>query len=126
MSNEWLKSATLDLENIKHIINEPHLSPVVAFHAHQAIEKSFKAIFEMKEITVPKKHDLVGLFEILKDNNLFININENLLEILNKLYIDSRYPGEFGLLPEGIPSLTQSEEFYNLSKLIFNEIKKIE
>jgi len=42
--NEWLKAALLDLKNIEKIINDEFLTPMVAFHAHQAIEKSLKAI----------------------------------------------------------------------------------
>jgi len=32
-------------------------------------------------------------------------------ELLNKLYIDSRYPGEFGLLPTGAPTVDEAREF---------------
>ncbi len=46
MSKEWLKASPLDLENIKYIIEVDHLTSVVAFHAQQSIEKSFKAVIE--------------------------------------------------------------------------------
>ena len=40
MSNEWLKASKIDLDSIEYIIHVEHLTPVVAFHAQQSIEKS--------------------------------------------------------------------------------------
>ena len=62
MTEEWLKSAKDDLDVIERIINDAHLSHVVAFHAQQAIEKGFKAVLEEYEINVPRIHHLVTLF----------------------------------------------------------------
>ena len=33
-------------------------------------------------------------------------------------YIDSRYPGELGLLPDGKPSLEEAKGFYEFAKNI--------
>ena len=43
---DWLKSAEKDLSTIDKIIEDDNLTPISAFHAQQAIEKSFKAIVE--------------------------------------------------------------------------------
>ena len=97
MSVEWLKSSKLDLENIKYIIEVEHLASVVAFHAQQSIEKSFKALIESENKKIPKQHDLLKLKSLIGDS---IDIeNDDILDSLNALYIDSRYPGDLGLLP---------------------------
>jgi hypothetical protein len=36
--------------------------------------------------------------------------------------MDSRYPGEFGLLPNGYPTLDLSENFYHFALDIYQEV----
>jgi len=119
VANEWLKAAKLDLETARYLVKVEHLTPVVAFHAQQAIEKSFKAIIEDKQDKIPKKHDLLTLKNMIRDR---IDIeNEDLLDSLNSLYIDSRYPGDMGLLPHGQPTLEDAREFYEFALDVFRE-----
>ena len=46
ITNDWLLSAESDIQIIEKIIDQKELTHQVAFHAQQAIEKSFKAIIE--------------------------------------------------------------------------------
>ena len=57
----WLDAARDDLLVIEEILDNDLLTHMVAFHAHQAIEKSFKAILEEKESNVPRIHELITL-----------------------------------------------------------------
>ena len=79
-----------------------------------------KAILEEYEIDYPKIHKLVKLKTLvpveLKD------IDEDMLFILDDLYIESRYPGELGLLPNGKPTLEDAKEFYQFAQQLFNQI----
>ncbi len=127
-TKEWLKAANDDLLIIEQIITIKDLTHMVAFHAQQAIEKTLKALIEEYEIDIPKIHKLVKLNKILEDK---IDIkNKILLARLDELYIDSRYPGEMGLLPNGKPTLEDAKEFYefavNISNMVYDilEIKK--
>jgi len=52
-----------------------------------------------------------------------IEINPDSLILLDQLYIDARYPGELGLLPDGKPSTSEAKEFYNLGMLVFQATK---
>jgi len=98
------------------------LTHIVAFHSQQTIEKSFKAILEYQNKKVIKEHDLIRLYELI---DLDFKVDKDILDLLNELYIDSRYPGHFGLLPNGKPSLIQANIFYNEAKSVFNEVCKI-
>ena len=42
--------------------------------------------------------------------------------MLDSLYIDARYPGDFGLLPDGKPTLDDAQAFYNFAEKIFKNI----
>jgi len=42
--------------------------------------------------------------------------------MLDELYIDSRYPGDMGLLPHGKPSLEDAQEFYDFSLDVLKKV----
>lgn len=119
ITGEWLKSAESDLRLIGKIIEDEHLAHLSAFHAQQVIEKSFKAIIEEFGIGKFKSHSLENLYEKTK-HKISQTYRIDLFILLDQLYIDSRYPGEMGLLPEGKPSLLEAQEFYDLGTDIYN------
>jgi HEPN domain-containing protein len=124
-SKEWLKAANDDLLTIEEIIHVEHLTHIVAFHSQHAIEKSLKAIAEEYELDIPKIHSLTRLHTLL-DSKIEIE-NYALLHLLDKLYIDSRYPGELGLLPDGKPTHEDAKEFFEFAQKIFYDVcKKLE
>jgi len=123
MSKEWLKASKLDLENIRYIIEVEHLTSVVAFHAQQSIEKSFKALIEFKKKKIPKQHDLLKLKNLI-DDSICIE-DDDILDSLNTLYIDSRYPGDLGLLPYGQPTIDDVKEFYALALRVFDDVNNL-
>ncbi|AEI14080.1 HEPN domain protein [Flexistipes sinusarabici DSM 4947] len=117
---DWLRSSYSDLVLIEEILGNDFLTHMVAFHAQQSIEKSFKAIIESKFDNVPKIHSLNRLYKIVSG---FLAVN-NFVEInkLDKLYIESRYPVDFGLLPDGKPSLDDAKRFYDFAADVFERV----
>ncbi len=124
---EWLNSAKDDLLIITKIIDDSSLSHQVAFHAQQALEKSIKAVIEEFEIDFLKTHSLETLFGKIQ-GYINLSIEIAIIKKLDQLYIDSRYPGDLGLLPEGKPSINDAIEFQqaaeNAYKAILNMLKK--
>ena len=51
--------------------------------------------------------------------------NNDLINLLDSLYIESRYPGDMGLLPYGKPTLKDAKEFYDFAENIFEHICSI-
>jgi len=122
-AKEWLKAATDDIMIIEQIIRIEHLTHMVAFHSQQAVEKTLKALIEEYEIDIPKIRKLIKLNTILKEE---INIQEiEILEKLDELYLDSRYPGDMGLLPNGKPTIEEAKEFYCFVQYIFDKVCNI-
>jgi HEPN domain-containing protein len=66
---------------------------------------------------------LNGLIKNSKD----LGIDEKKLVVINEAYIESRYPGEMGLMSDGIPTDEQAKEFMEYAKeiktIISNELK---
>jgi len=117
MAIEWLKSAKIDLDTIAYIISDEHLTPSVAFHSQQACEKSLKSILEYYKLEVPKIHSLNKLSKLIEK---YITIdNTEIIDILDTLYIETRYPGLLGLLPDGKPTVDDAKEFYAFARYIF-------
>jgi len=50
---------------------------------------------------------------------------DELLQLLDELYIDSRYPGDMGLLPYGKPTLEDAKEFYEFAQSVFDKVCEI-
>jgi HEPN domain-containing protein len=123
MTKEWLKAASDDLRASENLLQYPELTNIIAFHCQQCIEKSFKAIAEEKEVMVSKTHDLIKLHFLLKD--YLVAIDLEILREINELYIDSRYPGEMGLLPNGKPGKQDAERFFNYTKILHETINEL-
>jgi len=118
---DWALLADKDLQAAEIIINDEYpLTNIVAFHCQQAIEKYLKAIIIEKDGPLIRTHDLIklnGILNEIKD----LGIDEKKLIILNEVYMDSRYPGDLGLMPDGMPTNEQAKEFIEYA----NEIKNI-
>jgi HEPN domain-containing protein len=116
---EWLKAANDDIDSIGYIIKVENLTNVVTFHSQQAIEKSFKSLIEYKKISFVKTHNLEKLYKKLEN---IIEVDYEKLELINELYIESRYPGDMGLLPYGKPTLEDTKEIYDFALEIFDKV----
>ncbi len=65
------------------------------------------------------------MFELV---DIKIDLNDNLINLihlLDELYIDSRYPNDFGLLPYGKPTLEDAKEFYEFALTVFDKVCNI-
>jgi len=122
-TKEWLYFAYSDILTCERILYDEMLSNIVAFHAQQAVEKSFKALIIHKKDKVPKQHDLIRLYKRIE---FYLDIDDDsILDDLNKLYIESRYPSSFGLLPYGKPTLEDAKKFYEFANEIFDKVCEI-
>lgn len=121
-TNEWFLSAESDLLLIQEINSIENLTHISAFHAQQSIEKSFKAVIEEFDLGLSKTHSLETLYNSVRDR-ITVKFDTDILIILDQLYIDSRYPGEMGLLPNGKPTLTKGKEFFRVAQKIFEAAK---
>jgi HEPN domain-containing protein len=120
-TKDWFTAAEDDLIAAKTLAQNNRLTNLVAFHCQQCLEKCFKAMSEEMDKDSIKSHDLIRL-------QLYANIQLsdseiNLLSIINEVYIDSRYPGDLGLLPHGKPTLPEIETFIQLCDSLFNRLK---
>jgi len=119
-SQEWLSAAQDDLKTITHLENDEELTNISAFHAQQGIEKCLKAIIEEYELGAVKIHNLRWLFALCETHLPIGEEDKTLITLLDRLYLDARYPGERGLLPDGKPTLIDAYQFASFARQIYD------
>ena len=65
-AEEWMEFAKVDLRSAEKLAEDELLTRAAAFHVHQSVEKSFKAILEYRQQRIPKVHNLVLLLELVR------------------------------------------------------------
>ncbi|MBU1667628.1 HEPN domain-containing protein [bacterium] len=124
MAKEWVKASSYDLQVIREILDNENLTHMSAFHAQQALEKLLKAILEFHNQTIPKIHNIKKLLNLTR-TYIDVDINIDLIIKIDTLYIESRYPGDMGLLPYGQPTIQDAQEFYQIANDFFDEINTL-
>ena len=82
LAKEWLKYAEKDLLTIEKILGDKDLTNIIAFHAQQCIEKSFKAIIFIKTNEIPRIHNLIKLYGTVR-NHITLSFDMKIFEEIN-------------------------------------------
>ncbi len=120
---QWLDAAQMDLDSAAQLVSSAHLTPVVAFHAQQCVEKCFKAVLEEHQQKVPRDHSTLRLYGLVKERTA-LDVDTAILTDLDDLYIESRYPGNLGLLPDGKPTLPDARQFLEVARAVHQQIRE--
>lgn len=93
---KWFEKANDDELNARSILTHRDGAPSgVCFLSQQTTEKYLKALLVFHDKKFPKVHDLLKLETLLMDFEPDINnIHQNLV-LLNRYYIETRYPGDY-------------------------------
>ncbi|MCL1911281.1 MAG: HEPN domain-containing protein [Leptospirales bacterium] len=125
---DWILLADKDLYAAEILLKgEYSLTNIVAFHCQQVIEKYLKAFLIEKDVPLIKTHDLIKLNGMVNEIKN-IGIDEKKLIVINEIYVESRYPGDIGLLPDGMPTFDEAKEFLGYARevktIINNELRR--
>ena len=123
IENPWIFFADKDLGAAELISANAEFTGEVAFLCQQAIEKYLKAVlFELK-IPIQKTHDLLKLYDELKEFKNW-ELDETLLNKLCDLYIESRYPTDVAFLEgEVLPSMEKAKIFLEFAQSVAKIVK---
>ena len=84
------------------------------------MEKTLKAVIEELELGLIKTHSLTRLYEIVQSEFPILD-DLDMLDRLDAVYIEARYPSEFGLLPFGKPTDEDAVAFYEFASMTFQQ-----
>lgn len=122
ITKEWLNAANDDVIAMEVMLGREEITNMVAFHAQQAVEKSFKALIEEFDLGKIKTHQLENLYS--KILPILPGLNETILEELDTVYIEARYPGDLGLMPHGKPSVQEATTYYREALKIKEQVEE--
>jgi HEPN domain-containing protein len=89
---EWLAKADEDFDFANSVINDTPFYAQICFHFHQAAEKYLKAFIIAHDLDFLKIHDLPVLLKACLDNSPELEQIMDDCKVLNRYYIDARYP----------------------------------
>lgn len=92
---EWFKKAEEDALSVNAILREKGAPSTACFLSQQMAEKYLKGLLVFHNRDFPKIHDLIELETRLLDLEPDIQEIHNDLKLLNRYYIETRYPGDY-------------------------------
>jgi len=97
---DWFLKAENDLRAAEAIMGyyEEPPTDTACYHCHQAAEKSLKSFLVYQGARLPWIHDLVELFNLCVGYNTEIEVLKEHIEVLNKYYIEAKYPADIPVL----------------------------
>lgn len=121
----WLKYADDDLASAEILLKEG-IYNIVCFHSQQAVEKMLKSIIAAYGQEIPRIHNLIRLTSICeKLHGDSLALDDEALIFLNDVYIDSRYPADFGILPSGQPGRVEAHKAFLYAKQIGERLRPL-
>jgi HEPN domain-containing protein len=119
VDQKWATFAEEDFRLVEFLWNEStQFYGAICFHAQQFVEKIFKGVLEGAGAIPPRTHDINALAKRLAALNILVPLTEDEILLLSSVYIDTRYPPDVGLLPDGGPTQQDVDN-------IFRSIQKI-
>lgn len=121
-THEWLTRAAEDLAAAQLLLSRPDLTNVVAFHAQQVVEKALKAVIEELDLGFVRTHSLTRLYELVRPHYPIIR-DLDMLDRLDAVYTEARYPSDMGLLPTGKPTSDEAADLFGFANDIFQQLQ---
>lgn len=119
----WLNYSKENLQSSEILFESTLFNPCLQ-NAQQSIEKAFKAILIQNEISFKKTHDVFELNQILIKNNVNFDISDDECDLINSIYLPSKYPLG-SVLPDFEPDKQICLQVLNISKRVFRQADDI-
>jgi len=124
-THAWLEFAHRDLEAARLLLGNEYVSNAVLFHSQQCVEKCVKALLEEGGVPVPHVHSVVKLSALLEEEGkTSISLDEEELDLVDAVYIDTRYPTGLGSLPSGFPTKEDAGAILRIAEKLYEETHK--
>jgi len=98
-AKEWLVIAFHDLQSAKILYEANHYTDSIGNDLQQSIEKILKAILAIENKKIPKSHDLLEVYENIKNKIKFEDDDFLILAKATEYHKEDRYPNPNYSLP---------------------------
>ena len=122
-TKRWIAYAE---ENIRaaEILKENDLYNSSLHNIQQAVEKTLKAFLIEKGLKLRKTHSINELKILLSQNNIIITITDDEIELLDSIYLPSKYPLT-SALPDFYPDKNICQTCIDIAHRVLEATKKI-
>ena len=119
-SKEWLKKAWHNLSGARLYYDANHYTDVTAVELHYSAEKILKSFLAYENKKIPKTHELIDLYLLIKE---YINLDDsiNMLDQITEYHINESYPA----YDRKLPDREEIKEVLSFAEDLFNKVCKI-
>ena len=117
----WLNYAEENLKSSEILLQNSLYNPCLQ-NAQQCVEKALKALLIEKEISFKRTHDIFELNHLLTNNSVFVNISDEECDIINTIYLPTKYPLG-SALPDFVPDQKICEAILKIATRVYQDIK---
>ena len=117
---EWLVKAWHNLATARLLYKADHYTDIIAVEIHYCCEKSLKAFLAYENKKIPKTHDLVDIYELVRDH-IDLKNDLMLLKQITKYHIEESYP----TFERAMPTREEIREVLDFTEYLFEKVCKI-
>lgn len=118
-AKEWLKHSYHDLHGAILLYKADHFTDTISYVIHQSLEKSLKSILAFYNKPIKKTHNLIDLYELVKNDDFYLEEDDIfLLAIASNYYTEQRYP----VVDKESPTKEEIKDMIDLADKVFNQI----
>jgi len=119
-AKEWLIKAWHNLSTAQLLYKVEHYTDIIAVELHYAVEKILKSFLAYENKKIPKTHDLVDIYILIKE---YINLEDKkiFLDQITEYHIEESYPA----FDRALPPREEIKEVLDFTEELFDNVCKI-
>ena len=118
----WLDYAAENLESARILLNS-RLFNACLQNVQQSVEKFLKSLFAEFSYKLIKTHSIAKLRQVLKENDIEIDISEDDSDLLDTIYLPSKYPID-SVIPDYQPDAEICGQCIAIAEQVEQSVKK--
>jgi len=119
-TKKWLEYADENLRSARLLLDSELFNPCLQ-NVQQAVEKMLKALLVESAKKIKKTHSINELVSILAENGLNLDIKEDECDLLDSIYLPSKYPLG-SILPDFEPDLQICRKCVALAERVWGSV----
>ena len=122
-TKKWLEYADENLRSARLLLDSELFNPCLQ-NVQQAVEKMLKALLVESTKKIKKTHSINELMNILDKHGLNVDITEDDCDLLDSIYLPSKYPLG-SILPDFEPDLQTCRKCVALAERVWDSVTSL-